>query len=108
MQPHQNPATRPMYVYLLVLTCAQASAMLGWVALYTNFAVDIAGLNGEQNGITHAVRDVPGLISVAVILLLYVMSETTLTSISILICGIGVIATGFFPSFEGILIVSVT
>ena len=104
MQPHQNPATRPMYVYLLVLTFAQASALLGWTALYTNFAVEVAGLTGEQNGIVHAVREVPGLFSVAVLLLFYVMSEIAVTSVSIIICGLGVVATGFFPSFEGILL----
>lgn len=104
MQVQANSATRPMYIYLMVLTFAQAAALLGWSALYTNFAVEVAHLTGEQNGIVHAVREVPGLLSVGVILLLYVMSEVTLTSLSIVLCGLGVIASGFFPSFEGLLI----
>jgi Arabinose efflux permease len=93
-----------MYVYLMVLTFAQASAFLGWNTLYTNFAVEMAHLTGEQNGIVHSVRELPGLLSIGVILLLYLMREVTLTSFSILVCGIGVIATGFFPSFEGLML----
>lgn len=93
-----------MYLYLLALTFAQASALLGWNALYTNFAVEAARLTGEQNGIVHSVREVPGLLSIGVILLLCYMREVTLTSLAILVCGLGVIATGFFPSFEGLLV----
>lgn len=92
-----------MYLYLMALTFAQAAALLGWNALYTNFAVEMAGLTGEQNGIVHSVREVPGLISVGVIVLLLFMREVTLTSLAVLLCGLGVIATGFFPDFTGIL-----
>lgn len=104
MQPQSSSSSRPMYLYLLTLTFVQASALLGWSALYTNFAVDAAGLTGQQNGIVHSVREVPGLLSVGVILLLLYMREVTLTSVAILVCGLGVAATGFFPSFEGLLI----
>ena len=93
-----------MYIYLSVLTFAQAAAFLGWSALYTNFAVEMANLTGEQNGIVHAVREVPGLLSVGVIFLLMFMGEVTLTSLAIVICGFGVVASGFFPSFEGLLV----
>ena len=61
-------------------------------------------MNGEQNGIVHSVRELPGLLSVGVIVLLLFMREVTLTSLAILTCGIGVIASGFFPSFEGLLV----
>lgn len=104
MQPHKNPLTRPMYLYLMVLTFAQAATFLGWNSLYTNFAVEAAGLTGEQNGIVHSVRELPGLLSVGVIVLLLFMREVTLTSLAILTCGFGVIASGFFPSFEGLLV----
>ncbi len=101
MQPHKNPVTRPMYLYLMVLTFAQAAAFQGWNALYTNFAVEMAHLTGEQNGIVHSVREVPGLLSVGVILLLCFMREVTLTSLTIVLCGVGVCCTGWFPTFEG-------
>ncbi|MDR0881746.1 MAG: MFS transporter [Candidatus Adiutrix sp.] len=101
MPAYSEIKSRPIYTYLMVLTFAQAAAFLGWTALYTNFAVDSAHLNGQQNGIIQSFREVPGLLSVVVILLLLVCSEITLTSFSILLCGLGVALTGFFPSFGG-------
>ncbi|MDL2260463.1 MFS transporter [Deltaproteobacteria bacterium OttesenSCG-928-K17] len=95
---------RPIYVYLMVLTFAQAAAFLGWNALYTNFAVEVAGLNGQQNGIVQSIREVPGLLSVVVIAFLLLFKETTLTSLTVILCGLGVMITGHFPTFEGQLI----
>ncbi len=93
--------SRPIYVYLMVLTFAQAAAFLGWNALYTNFAVEIAGLDGQQNGVIHSVRELPGLLAVVVIYLLLYMREVTLTSVAVIVCGLGVMATGWFPTFQG-------
>ena len=90
----------PIFRYLLVLTFAQAAAFLGWTALYTNFAVEMVGLDGAQNGIVQAVREIPGLLSIGVVALLLVMNEVSLTSLAILVCGLGVIITGWFPTFE--------
>jgi hypothetical protein len=92
---------RPIYVYLMVLTFAQAAAFLGWNAIYTNFAVEIAHLDGQQNGIVQSVRELPGLLSVGAIALLLVMSENTLCSLAVLVCGLGVMATGWFPTMWG-------
>ena len=85
----------------MVLTFAQAAAFLGWNALYTNFAVEVAGLDGRQNGIVQSIRELPGLLSVTVIVLLLMLRETTLTSLAVVLCGVGVIITGWFPTFEG-------
>ena len=95
---------RPMYRYLTVLTFAQAASFLGWHSVYTNFAVEVAGLNGQQNGIVQSVREVPGLLSVGVVFLLFYLKEITLTSLTIIVCGVGVILSGFFPSFNGLII----
>lgn len=97
----QEIKSRPIYTYLMILTFAQAAAFLGWNALYTNFAVEIAGLNGQQNGLVQSIRELPGLLSVLVIVLLFMMRETTLASAAVLLCGVGVICTGWFPTFEG-------
>ncbi|MDR1394982.1 MAG: MFS transporter [Deltaproteobacteria bacterium] len=92
---------RPIYAYLKYLTLAQAAAFLGWTALYTNFAVGAAGLNGQENGIVQSIREVPGLLSIGVVALLLIFRESTLSSLSILVCGLGVAAAGWFPTFEG-------
>ncbi len=90
-----------MFLYLAVLTFAQAAAFQGWNSLYTNFAVEVAHLSGKENGIVQSFREVPGLLSVGVIFCLLYMREVTLTSLAIVICGVGVICTGWFPTLEG-------
>jgi MFS family permease len=85
----------------MILTLAQAAAFLGWNALYTNFAVEIAGLDGQQNGAVQSIRELPGLLSIVVIFILLYMREVTLTSLAIMLCGLGVMATGWFPTFGG-------
>ena len=103
MTSFQEMKSRPIYGYLMVLTFAQAASFLGWNALYTNFAVEAAGLSGLENGLVQSIRELPGLLSVIVIWLLALMRETTLTSVSILICGLGVMLTGWFPTVPGLM-----
>lgn len=92
---------QPIYTYLMILTFAQAATFLGWNAIYTNFAVEIAKFDGFQNGIVQSMRELPGLLSVLVIALLLLVREVILTSTAILIFGLGVIFTGWFPTLEG-------
>ncbi|MDR2946762.1 MAG: MFS transporter [Candidatus Adiutrix sp.] len=101
MSSFEEIKSRPIYTYLMILTLAQAAAFLGWNALYTNFAVEIAGLDGQQNGAVQSIRELPGLLSIVVIFILLYMREVTLTSLAIMLCGLGVMATGWFPTFGG-------
>lgn len=104
--PNQHPdiAQRPIFRFLILLTFAAATAQNGWTSLYTNFAVDVVHVTGQQTGIVQALREVPGLLSVGVILCLLFVSEHTLMSISVLCLGAGVLVTGFFPSFPGLIL----
>jgi hypothetical protein len=95
---------RPIYGYLRLLTLAQAAAFQGWNAMYVNFAVEIAQITGQENGIVQSIREIPGLLSFGVVLILLFLKETSLASLSIVICGLGVAATGWFPSFQGLLV----
>ena len=90
-----------MFLYLAVLTFAQAAAFQGWTSLYTNFAVEAAHFTGAENGIVQSVREIPGLLAIGVIFCLLYMREVTLTSLSIAVCGLGVVCTGWFPDLGG-------
>jgi len=94
----------PMYGYLMLLTIASAISLQGWNTLFNNFAVDHAGLNGLQVGTIQSVREIPGFISLLVIYVLLIMKEHRLSSLSVLVSGAAVLLTGFFPTFQGILI----
>lgn len=96
--------SRPIFKYLLIQTFLMAIALQGWSALYNNFAINVAGLNGGQVGIVQSVREIPGLLSVSLLLLLPLMSEMRLMSLCVLVIGLGVAFAGNFPTFGGILI----
>ncbi len=99
---------RPIYRFLMLQTFVVSMALMGWQALYTNFAVDMAGVNGAQNGMVQSLREVPGLLSITLLLCLFFMSESRLSALSIVLCGFGVCLTGFMPSFSGLLFCALT
>lgn len=94
---------RRMFIFLLVLVLAVAASFQGWRTLYNNFAVELAGLSGEQNGLVQSLREVPGFLSLLVIYIMLVVREHTLVALSVLTLGAGVAMTGFFPSFHGVI-----
>lgn len=102
MSSYADIAKRPIFRYLMLLTFVSAMAHQGWASIYTNYAVEIVGVTGGQTGIVHALREIPGLLSVGVILCLLLVSEHRLISLSVFCLGLGVAATGFFPTFWGL------
>jgi len=105
LRPHEITTEfgRGMYLFLFVLTFACTVGFQAWSIMCTNFAVDVVGLNAAQLGIIHSVREVPGLLAAIVIMLLCLMREETLAAIAVLALGLGVLLTGMFPSYGGML-----
>ncbi len=96
-------AQEPMFKYLLLLATGAAIGLQGWRTLFNNFAVDNVGLNGLQVGIIQSVREVPGFLSLLVIFVLLLVKEHILGALSVIMLGVGVILTGFFPSLWGLI-----
>ncbi|MDR2819530.1 MAG: MFS transporter [Desulfovibrio sp.] len=96
-----------MFRFLFVLTFAAAVAQQGWTSIYTNFAVEVVGVTGAQTGIIHALREIPGLLSVGVIFCMLFVREHKLICVSVVALGTGVCATGFFPTFHGVILTAV-
>jgi predicted MFS family arabinose efflux permease len=94
----------PMYRYLLLLSIAMAAGFQGWRTLFNNYAVEEVGINGFQNGIIQSVREIPGLLSLLVVFLLLFLKEHRIAAIGALVLGVGVAATGLFPSFGGLIV----
>ena len=94
----------PMYLYLIVLTICATAGLQAWRTLFDNFAVKIIGLEGSHVGILQSVREVPGFLSLLVVYVLLFLKEHRLSALSVLILGIGVAATGLFPTFYGIIL----
>lgn len=102
--PLKNASKTPMYCFLIVLTVAAAVGLQGWRTLFNNFAVEIGQLNGSHIGLIQSVREIPGFLSLLAVYVILVMREFRLSILSILVMGIGVGVTGFFPSVWGLMI----
>jgi len=94
----------PMYLYLVVLTICSTIGLQAWTTLFNNFAVEVAGLDGDRIGIIQSVREIPGFLALLAVFVILVLKEHRLSVLSILFLGVGLAVTGFFPSFAGLLI----
>ena len=88
---------RSPFAALALMAIANSFAFSTWNALHTNYAVDVIGFGGAQQGILHTVREIPGFLAFAAVFLLLFMREQTLGIVSVLTIGVGVAITGFFP-----------
>ena len=98
---------KPMYTYLMVLVICASAGLQGWMALFTNFAKEVVGVNGFQIGVAQAVREIPGFLTFMVVYVLLIMKEHRLSAWSVVLLGIGIGATGFFTTFPGLLMTTV-
>jgi hypothetical protein len=99
-----NTKKNPMYRYLMVLTISSTVGLQAWQTLFNNFAVDIAGLSGNHVGMIQSIREIPGFLALLVVFVIKFIKEYRLSALSILILGLGVAMTGFFPSYIGLIL----
>ena len=92
-----------MYRYLMVLTISSTVGLQAWRTLFNNFAVEVAGLEGSHIGIIQSVRELPGFLALLAVFVMTFIREYRLSAWSVLILGLGVAATGLFPSYIGLL-----
>jgi predicted MFS family arabinose efflux permease len=92
----------PMFVYLVVLTISSTVGLQTWTTLFNNFAVDVAGLGGNHVGMIQSIREIPGFLALLAVFVIRFIPEHRLSAVSILVLGVGLAATGLFPSFTGI------
>ncbi|QEM70258.1 MFS transporter [Geobacter sp. FeAm09] len=93
---------KPMFRFLAVLTAASMVGMQGYGILFNNFAVETVHLEGQHIGLTQSVREIPGFLALTAVYAMMVIREHRLAALSIVLLGIGVGLTGFFPSFAGV------
>ncbi|EEW24457.1 MFS transporter [Rhodobacter ferrooxidans] len=93
---------RPIFL-LFLIAAAQPIAFSTWSALLNNFVIEKAGFTGVEIGWLHTVREVPGFLSVGVILLVLVIREQVLALVALFLLGAATAVTAFFPSYSGIL-----
>ncbi|RGP38453.1 MFS transporter [Pseudotabrizicola alkalilacus] len=103
---HRLPRWRRPETLLYVMAAAMPLAFATWSAVLNNFVIEMAGFTGVEIGWLHTVREIPGLLAVGVIALLLVFREQMLALSSLLLLGLATVVTAWFPSFGGLLIVT--
>lgn len=93
-----------MFRFLAILSIAATVGLQAWRTLFNNFAVELVQLNGYQVGIIQSLREIPGFLALLVIYIILVIKEHKFSALSVLILGLGVGLTGFFPSYIGLII----
>lgn len=78
------------------------AGLQGWRTLLNNFAIEWAHLDGHHIGVVQSVREVPGFLALLAVWVMLLVREHRLSALSILVLGLGVSLTGFFPSFLGL------
>ena len=93
---------------LVMLSAAIPSAALAtWMALLNNFAVEQAGFTGIEIGIVQSLREVPGFLGFAAIFLLVFVREQRFLYITMIVLGLGIALTGYFPTAIGLYVLTV-
>jgi predicted MFS family arabinose efflux permease len=96
------PWRRRPEVMLMLMASASALAFATWNVLLNNFAIERAAFDGADIGVLQSLREVPGFLAFAVVFLLLVLAEQTLALAALVLLGLGIMVTGFFPSFMGL------
>jgi len=91
---------------LVLVAFAMPVAFATWSALLNNFVIEVAGFTGVEIGWLHTVREIPGFLAIGVILLILFIREQVLGVLALLLLGVATALTGYFPSFSGILLLT--
>lgn len=86
---------------LMVMAATSFFVFAIWANLLNNFAVEEIGFTGREIGIVQSIREIPGFLAFTTVFVLFLLREQTFVVISLVIMGIGVGITGFFPSVSG-------
>lgn len=92
------------YSYLILLALVSVAGLQAWRTMFNNFAVDEVLTNGLGVGLTQSIRELPGFLTFLVVYLLFWFKEHRFAAYSIMLMGIGMALTGFFPTLGGLLI----
>jgi predicted MFS family arabinose efflux permease len=91
-------------VFLTTLAFINWAGFASWQALFNNFAKESAQFTGWEVGVLQSVREIPGFLAFTAVFWFMIMREQTLAYASVAILAVGIAATGYLPSYQGILL----
>jgi hypothetical protein len=105
-QARAFPFWRQPVFLLFLMAAAMPLAFATWSALINNWVIEAAGFTGVEIGWLHTVREIPGFLAVGVIAVILFVREQVLALVSLAMLGVATAVTAWFPSFGGILFVT--
>jgi len=96
--------TRRMMIYLVFSNFLLYFGFQVWQTLFNNFAVESVKIGPAEVGLVQAVREVPGLLGFLVGFLALYLSEVRIMAFSIILMGVGIVATGYSTTLPILLI----
>ena len=102
----KNWRERPEYL-LMLMAAAMPISFWAWMVLLNNFTIEVASFTGREIGILQSLREVPGFLSFLVVYVLLIIAEQRLALFSLILLGLGVALTGYFPTIIGLYITTV-
>ena len=100
------PILRQPVFLLALMAFAMPITFSVWMALLNNFVIEVGGFTGVEIGWLHTIREIPGLLSVGIIFLLFYLNEQLLAALALILLGVASGLTAFFPHFGGIIILT--
>ncbi|WP_444929960.1 MFS transporter [Microbulbifer sp. SSSA002] len=91
-------------VLLLILAASIPISFSVWNTLLNNFVIEKAAFTGADIGLLQSVREIPGFLAFLVVFVLLLIREQRLAVLSLVVTGLGVMLTGFYPSLTGLLL----
>lgn len=92
---------------LYVMAISMVFSFSAWMSLLNNFVIEVASFDGSQIGILQSLREIPGFLAFTVVLAILFIAQQRLAYISMMLLGVGVMLTGFFPSAIGLYITTI-
>lgn len=99
----QNNDWRTKKMFLILISILTPIAFATWTAMLNNFAIEKINFTGADIGLLQTVREIPGLLAFTAAFILLFIREQRFMIIALLLLSVGVMLTGFFTSFSGIL-----
>jgi len=93
--------------FLLLAVFAMSFGFATWMTLLNNFVIEQAQFTGKEIGILQSLREVPGFLAFTAVLLLAFIREQRFAWLNLVIMGIGIAVTGYFPTALGLYVTTV-
>lgn len=87
---------------LMVMAAVNYVGYASWSALLNNFAKESVAFSGREMGLLQSIREIPGFLAFTAAAWILIMREQTLAYVSLILLGLGVAATGYFPTIIGL------